>query len=92
MAVVEVRLAVVLSARHDEELQVNGVPYNVLQIIGKGGSSKVYKVMCPDHKIFALKRVELADQGSTLTLWTIDNPDLFLILTLTLTLTLGGPF
>ena len=45
--------------------QVNGVPYNVLQIIGKGGSSKVYKVMCPDHKIYALKRVDLADQGDS---------------------------
>lgn len=42
-------------------IEVNGVSYNVLQMIGKGGSSKVYKVMSPDHKIYALKRCETDD-------------------------------
>lgn len=36
---------------------VNNRPYNRLDQIGRGGSSKVYKVITPQRKILALKRV-----------------------------------
>ena len=38
---------------------VHNVKYTVLECVGKGGSSKVYKVISPEHKIFALKRIKL---------------------------------
>jgi serine/threonine-protein kinase TTK/MPS1 len=41
---------------------VNSNPYLALQKIGKGGSSKVYKVMTPDASIYALKRVDISEQ------------------------------
>ncbi|KAG5439823.1 hypothetical protein PCANB_000105 [Pneumocystis canis] len=36
---------------------VNSRPYNRLDLIGRGGSSKVFRVMDQNHKIFALKKV-----------------------------------
>jgi len=36
---------------------VNGVPYTKLQTIGRGGSSKVFKVKTSSGKVLALKRV-----------------------------------
>jgi serine/threonine protein kinase len=39
---------------------VNNNPYLALQKIGKGGSSKVYKVITPDAAIYALKRVDIS--------------------------------
>jgi serine/threonine-protein kinase TTK/MPS1 len=44
---------------------VNGNPDLVLQKIGRGGSSKVYKVMCPDGSIYALKRLDISRQSPT---------------------------
>lgn len=38
---------------------VNGIRYQKLELVGKGGSSKVFKVMAPNRKIFALKRIKL---------------------------------
>ena len=38
---------------------VHNVKYTVLECVGKGGSSKVYKVISPEHKIYALKRIKL---------------------------------
>ncbi|KAK1922453.1 kinase-like domain-containing protein [Papiliotrema laurentii] len=39
---------------------VNGAPYERIGILGKGGSSRVYSVMCPTKRtIYALKRVAL---------------------------------
>jgi len=35
---------------------VNGVPYTKVQIIGRGGSSKVYQVRSPSGQLLALKR------------------------------------
>lgn len=45
---------------------MNGREYTRLDQIGKGGSSKVFRVMAPNGKIFALKRVdfEQADQAT----------------------------
>ena len=40
--------------------QVNGAPYERVGVLGKGGSSKVYSVICPTKRIiYALKRVTL---------------------------------
>ena len=35
------------------------ITYTKLECVGRGGSSKVYKVMAPNRKIFALKRIRL---------------------------------
>jgi serine/threonine-protein kinase TTK/MPS1 len=40
-------------------VRVNGKSYKVLQLIGRGGSSKVFKVLAPDNSILALKKVGL---------------------------------
>ncbi|OHT13281.1 CAMK family protein kinase [Tritrichomonas foetus] len=41
-------------------IRVNEHPYLILQKIGKGGSSKVYKVLAPDGNTYALKIVDLS--------------------------------
>lgn len=38
---------------------VRDITYTKLECVGRGGSSKVYKVMAPNKKIFALKRIRL---------------------------------
>ncbi|KAI8055151.1 kinase-like domain-containing protein [Syncephalis plumigaleata] len=38
---------------------INGRQFFRLKLIGKGGSSRVYKVMAPSNRIFAMKRVTL---------------------------------
>ena len=43
-------------------IQVNGVSYMKLDVIGKGGSSKVYRVMSSDAKIWAIKKVSLGSE------------------------------
>ena len=40
-------------------LLVNNVAYSKLELMGKGGSSKVFKVLAPNGRIYALKRVSL---------------------------------
>ncbi|KAJ8613469.1 hypothetical protein MRB53_036954 [Persea americana] len=42
---------------------VNGKQYSMHGRIGKGGSSDVYRVMAENDKMYALKRVNLADCG-----------------------------
>lgn len=39
---------------------VNGKPYLIIQKIGKGGSSKVYKVLSPEADVYALKQVDIS--------------------------------
>ncbi len=40
--------------------QVNGIAYERLGILGRGGSSKVYSVLCQTkHTVYALKKVAL---------------------------------
>ena len=43
-------------------MSVNGKMFTRMDCIGRGGSSKVYRVMAENFKIFALKRVTLEDQ------------------------------
>jgi len=44
----------------DTVVHVGGYPYIKLEIVGRGGSSKVFKVMCArTRKIFALKRIRI---------------------------------
>jgi serine/threonine-protein kinase TTK/MPS1 len=47
------------TALNTEIFIVNGKQYTKIEIIGKGGSSKVFKCFDPDKKIVALKRVKL---------------------------------
>ena len=45
---------------NDIDRKVNGVYYDRISLLGKGGSSKVYSIMCPTQRtILALKRVTL---------------------------------
>lgn len=45
--------------KRDNVLYVNGTPYLGVSLIGKGGSSKVYKVFGPGWNTYALKYVQL---------------------------------
>ena len=42
-------------------ITINGKEYRRLDCIGRGGSSRVYRIMADNYKIFALKRVSLED-------------------------------
>jgi serine/threonine-protein kinase TTK/MPS1 len=42
-------------------LRVNGKQFTRLDCIGRGGSSRVYRVMAENSNFFALKRVSLED-------------------------------
>ncbi|KAL0032168.1 hypothetical protein WJX77_008646 [Trebouxia sp. C0004] len=51
--------------REDENtVIVRGNRYTKLECVGRGGSSKVFKVMAPNRKIFALKRIKLQGKDS----------------------------
>jgi len=50
----------------EDILYVNKTPYLKLTLLGKGGSSKVYRVLSPDKSIYALKQVDIADIDSIL--------------------------
>ena len=43
-------------------ISVNNKLFTRMDCIGRGGSSKVYRVMAENYKVFALKRVALEDQ------------------------------
>lgn len=45
--------------KSSRSIRVNGKQYKVLQVIGKGGSSKVFRVMDVNGELFALKKVSL---------------------------------
>ncbi|KAI9809053.1 MAG: hypothetical protein M1825_002342 [Sarcosagium campestre] len=47
------------SRRKRTQMTMNGKVYNRLDCIGRGGSSRVYRVYAENHKLFALKRVTL---------------------------------
>lgn len=40
-------------------VKINGQGYKILALIGKGGSSRVYKVLANDNTIYAMKKVNL---------------------------------
>jgi hypothetical protein len=48
----------VASSGPNQVFVINGKTYHKLEIVGKGGSGKVYKVIGEDLKIYALKRVK----------------------------------
>lgn len=48
----------------ENSVTVRGITYTKLECVGRGGSSKVYKVMAPNRKIFALKRIRLAGRDA----------------------------
>ncbi|EJU03932.1 kinase-like protein [Dacryopinax primogenitus] len=50
---------IVKTAQFTNGFQVNKVPYARLDVLGRGGSSKVYRVLTSDSKIYALKKVTL---------------------------------
>ncbi|KAG5181303.1 kinase-like domain-containing protein [Tribonema minus] len=51
----------------DRVVEVNGKPYVCLACIGRGGSSKVYRVLSADRRVLALKRVAVgADDAAGL--------------------------
>lgn len=54
------------SSKKRNNIRVNGKSYTRLEIIGRGGSSKVWRVMAENGKIYALKRVSLenADENA----------------------------
>ena len=47
------------AASATNDVWVNGQVYSILEVIGKGGSSKVFKVLGADRKVYAVKRVRL---------------------------------
>ncbi|CCF58819.1 hypothetical protein KAFR_0F02220 [Kazachstania africana CBS 2517] len=46
-----------MSHRQRNVINVNETEYEKIELLGRGGSSKVYKVKGPSNKVFALKRV-----------------------------------
>ncbi|KAJ5114902.1 hypothetical protein NUU61_000661 [Penicillium alfredii] len=49
------------SRKKRTQVSINHKPFTRLDCIGRGGSSRVYRVMAENYKIFALKRVNLED-------------------------------
>ncbi|BCR91282.1 serine/threonine/tyrosine protein kinase MPS1 [Aspergillus chevalieri] len=49
------------SRRKRNQVSINHKAFTRLDCIGRGGSSRVYRVMAENYKIFALKRVNLED-------------------------------
>jgi serine/threonine-protein kinase TTK/MPS1 len=49
------------SKKGRNNIRVNGKVYTRMDVIGRGGSSKVWRVMAENYKVFALKRVSLED-------------------------------
>ena len=48
----------------DASVLVRGTRYAKLECVGRGGSSKVFKVMAPSRKIYALKRIRLSGRDA----------------------------
>ncbi|KAI2731735.1 hypothetical protein DTO012A8_10249 [Penicillium roqueforti] len=49
------------SRKKKSQVSINGKHFTRLDCIGRGGSSRVYRVMAENYKIFALKRVNIED-------------------------------
>lgn len=50
------------SSRKRGQVIINGRQYRRLDAIGKGGSSRVYKVMAENFRVFAMKKVTFSDE------------------------------
>ena len=63
MSMLEAATSIAGSARSKKSVHItiNGKEYRRLDCIGRGGSSRVYRIMADNYKIFALKRVSLED-------------------------------
>ena len=63
MSMLEAATSVAGSARSKKSVHItiNGKEYRRLDNIGRGGSSRVYRIMADNYRIFALKRVNLED-------------------------------
>jgi serine/threonine-protein kinase TTK/MPS1 len=65
MSIIEAATSTAGAARKKKvNIMVNGRVFTRLDCIGRGGSSRVYRVMAENYKIFALKRVNLEDADS----------------------------
>jgi serine/threonine-protein kinase TTK/MPS1 len=66
MSIIEAATSTAGSARSKKKCHVllNGRLFTRLDCIGRGGSSRVYRVMAENYKIFAMKRVNLEDADS----------------------------
>jgi serine/threonine-protein kinase TTK/MPS1 len=63
MSMIEAATSNAGSSRRSKNVTVtiNGRMYKRLDCVGRGGSSRVYRIMAENYKIFALKRVSLED-------------------------------
>ncbi|GBF89221.1 serine threonine kinase family [Raphidocelis subcapitata] len=69
--------AVQRRAREDAHtVYVQGVRYTKLECVGRGGSSKVFKVMGPNCRIFALKRIRLQGRDAEAAAGFVDEINL----------------
>jgi serine/threonine-protein kinase TTK/MPS1 len=48
----------------DTTVHVEGVRYAKLECVGAGGTCKVFKVMAPTRKVYAVKRIRLVDSNA----------------------------
>jgi serine/threonine-protein kinase TTK/MPS1 len=66
MSIIEAATSTAGSGRSKKKCHVllNGRLFTRLDCIGRGGSSRVYRVMAENYKIFAMKRVNLEDADS----------------------------
>ena len=66
MSIIEAATSTAGSARSKKKCHVliNSRLFTRLDCIGRGGSSRVYRVMAENYKIFAMKRVNLEDADS----------------------------
>lgn len=67
MSMIEAATSNAGSSRRSKNVNVtiNGRMYKRLDCVGRGGSSRVYRIMAENYKIFALKRVSLEDADMT---------------------------
>ncbi len=49
------------ASKKRNNIRVNGKSFTRMEIVGRGGSSKVWRVMAENGKVYALKRVSLED-------------------------------
>lgn len=54
-----------LLSTRSRSVKINGKQYKVLQMIGRGGSSRVFRVMDGEGEMYALKRVSLRNLDAT---------------------------